>query len=146
MLTPGAKTGTGIAGGNFLRSSTGLHFQQQAVHTSETDANNSVDAADFINGICIHTVSQARTLTTPTGAQISAACPASLAVGDSFLFTVQTVGTGADDVSTLTAGDGNVTFQGKVTVGPDIADAGPPHGTWRFRNTGANTWVGYRIG
>lgn len=146
IITPGAKAGTGIAGGTFIRSAGGQIFRQQAAPTAETDANNAVAAADMINGICVHTVSTGRTLTTPTGAAISAACPADLAVGDSFDFTVITVGTGADDISTLTAGDANVTFVGKVTVGPDIADAGPPHGTWRFRNTGTNTWIGYRIG
>ena len=145
ILTPGAKVGTGIAGGNFLRSATGLNFFQQAAATAETDANNTIDAADFINGIVVHTVAQARTLTTPTGAQISAACPAALAVGDAFYLHVITVGTGADDISTLTAGDGNVTFVGNVTVGPDSSTFNG-YGTWIFRNTASNTWIGYRIG
>ncbi len=56
--------------------------------------------------------------------------------------------TETDDISTLTAGDGNVTFVGQVTVGPDIqATEGLNNfGTWIFRNTGTNTWVGYRKG
>ena len=136
----------GVDGAIFLRSSAGRIFPQQIAPVSKGDANASFTAAEGINGIIVHTVSTGRTLTTPTGAQLSAAMGAALAVGDSFALHVITVGTGADDISTLTAGDGNVTFVGKVTVGPDIAESGPPHGSWIFRNTGANTWVGYRVG
>ncbi len=148
ILTPGAKTGSGVAGGNFLRSATGMHFKQQTAAGAGADQAEVLTAAQMINGIFVHTISTGRTLTTPTGAQISAACGPDLAVGDSFELTVITVGTGADDISTLTAGDGNVTFVGQVTVGPDIqATEGLNNfGTWIFRNTGTNTWVGYRKG
>lgn len=148
ILTPGAKAGSGIAGGNFLRSATGMHFKQQTAAGAGTDQNETLTAAQMINGIFVHTISTGRTLTTPTGAQISAGCPADLAVGDSFELTVITVGTGADDIVTLTAGDGDVTFVGAVTVGPDIQATEGQNGfaTWIFRNTGTNTWVGYRKG
>lgn len=136
----------GLEGGIFLRATNAKLFRSQVVSTAETDANNAVDAADFVNGICVHTVSTGRTLTTPTGAQITAVCPASLAAGDSFDFTVITVGTGADDISTLTAGDGNVTFVGPVTVGGTNPSGGTGSaGTWRFRYSGTNAWVGYRL-
>jgi hypothetical protein len=145
-LTPGAKAGSGIAGGVFLRSAGSQLFRQQVVSTAETDAANAVAAADMINGICVHTVSTGRALTTPTGAAITAACPADLAAGDSFDFTVITVGTGADDISTLTAGDADVTFVGPVTVGGTTGHGGSGDvGTWRFRYTGGTAWVGYRI-
>jgi hypothetical protein len=68
-----------------------------------------------------------------------------LATGDSFDFSLITIGTGADDIVTLTAGDANVTFVGVVAVGPNIAGTDTASGTWRFRNTGASTWVGYRL-
>lgn len=142
VLTGGAKAGTGIAGGVMVRSNP---FTVMAEPGAGTDQNETLTAAQMINGVYVHTVATGRTLTTPTGANISAGCPASLAVGDSFLFSVITVGTGADDISTLTAGDGNVTFVGNVTVGPDSA-TNNAYGTWRFRNSGTNTWVGYRIG
>jgi hypothetical protein len=145
ILTPGAKAGSGIAGGNFLRSSTGMNFFQQTAAGAGTDQAETLTAAQMINGIYVHTITTGRTLTTPTGAQISAGCPADLAVGDSFRLSVITVGTGADDISTLTAGDANVTFVGRVTVGPDAANNNG-YGTWIFRNTGADTWVGYRVG
>lgn len=149
VITPGiggTSTGgtAGADGGIYLRSSAGNVFVQQTAASAETDADNAITAAQMINGIVVHTVSTGRTLTTPTGAAISAAIP-NLAVGDSFMLHVITVGTGADDISTLTAGDGNVTFVGKVTVGPDTA-AIAAYGTWIFRNTGTNTWVGYRVG
>lgn len=119
-------------------------FKQPAA-TAETDAANAIAAADMINGIVVHTVSTGRTLTTPTGAAILAACPAGIVAGDAFYLHVITVGTGADDISTLTAGDGDVTFVGNVTVGPD-ASTFNGYGTWIFRYTGANAFVGYRVG
>lgn len=145
VLTPGAKTGTGIAGGNFLRSATAMHFQQRAAVVEIADGNDTLTAAQMINGIVQHTVTTGRTLTTPTGTQISAGCPADLAVGDCFYLHVITIGTGADDISTLTAGASGVTLVGKATVGPDTA-AIAAYGTWLFRNTASNTWIGYRIG
>ena len=145
ILTGGAKAGSGIAGGVFLRSGTGQIWFQQPVATAETDAANAIAAADMINGIVVHTVSQARALTTPTGAALLAVCPAAIAAGDAFYLHVITVGTGADDISTLTAGDGDITFVGNVTVGPD-ASTFNGYGTWIFRYTGGTAFVGYRVG
>ena len=144
IITAGAAHGSGVAGGNFLRSAGGLHFRQQTAASAEADGDQAITAAQMINGIVVHTVTTGRTLTTPTGAAILAALPADIAAGDSFDLSVITVGTGADDISTLTAGDADVTFVGKVTVGPDTA-AIAAYGTWRFRYTGANAFVGYRI-
>jgi hypothetical protein len=147
VLTPGAKTGSGIAGGNFLRSAGGLHFRQQAAAVEKADGAETVTAAEMINGIVVFTVTTGRTLTTPTGAALLAGCPAAIAAGDSFDFSLITIGTGADDIATLTAGDGDVTFVGRVTVGPALADNTiEGFGTWRFRYMGANAFVGYRIG
>lgn len=143
IVTAGAKNGTGLDGGVFQRG--GSYFRKQAAPGAGSDQAEVLTAAMMINGIFVHTVATGRTLTTPTGANISAGCPTDLAVGDSFDFTVITLGSGADDISTLTAGDGNVTFVGKVTVGPETA-AIANYGTWRFRNTGTSTWIGYRIG
>lgn len=143
VVTAGAKHGSGLDGGIFHRATT--LFRKQAAPGAGADQAEVLTAAMMINGIFVHTVTTGRTLTTPTGAAISAGCPSDLAVGDSFDFTVITLGTGADDIATLTAGDGNVTFVGKVTVGPETA-AIANYGTWRFRNTATSTWVGYRIG
>lgn len=124
-------------------------FKTMKAPVAKTDGAATLTAAEMINGLCIHTVSTGRTLTTPTGAELSTGWTALTGavpnVGDSFDFSVQTVGTGADDISTLTAGASGVTITGKATVGPDIADAGPPHGTFRARCTAADTWVVYRI-
>lgn len=153
IQTPGAggtsAGGTaGKAGGIFQRSSGGQFFRQQTAATAKADGNQSVTAAQMINGIVVFTITTGRTLTTPTGAALVAGCPADLAAGDSFDFTLITVGTGSDDIATLTAGDGDVTFVGQVTVGPDIAatEGLNNFGTWRFRYAGTNAWVGYRIG
>lgn len=124
-----------------------LHTFQRAASVAKSDADGSLTVAQFINGHCTHTVTTGRTMTTPTGAQLSAAFGANLAVGDCFLFTLATVGSGADDISTLTAGDGNVTFVSSTdqTVGPSGSTFNA-FGTWYFRNSGTNTWVGHRIG
>lgn len=143
ILSPGAKNGSGLDGGTFNRGTT--QFQKQAAPGAGADQAEVLTAAQMINGIFVHTISAGRTLTTPTGAQISAGCPTDLAVGDSFEFTVITVGAGATNISTLTAGNGNVTFVGNVTVGPDSSTFNG-YGTWRFRNTGTDTWIGYRKG
>lgn len=143
VITAGAKHSSGLDGGIFNRAS--YLFQKQTAPVAKTDGAATLTAAEMISGIVVHTVSTGRTLTTPTGAEISAGCPTDLAVGDSFDVSVITVGTGADDISTLTAGDGGVTFVGNVTVGPD-ASTFNGYGTFRFRNTGTGTWIGYRIG
>ena len=117
---------------------------RQKAAVAKTDGNETVTAAEMINGIVVHTISTGRTLTTPTGTAISAGFPTTPVLGDSFKLSVITVGTGADDICTLTAGDGNVTFVGKVTIGPDTA-AISPCSSWVFRCTAANTWVGYRV-
>lgn len=120
-------------------------LKKQATAVAKADADGSVTAEQLINGICVHTVTTGRTMTTPTGAAITAGCQQVPAAGDSFEFTLITVGAGADDISTLTAGDGAVTFVGDVTVGPAAAST-TSAGTWRFRCTSAGVWVGYRIG
>lgn len=144
VLTPGAKAGTGIAGGVFQRSSTGQYWKQQTAATAKADGAETVTAAQMIGGIVVFTITTGRTMTTPTGAALLAGCPAALAAGDSFEFTLITLGAGADDIATLTAGDADVTFVGDVTVGPGAAGT-TSSGTWRFRYTGANAFVGYRL-
>ncbi len=145
VVLTGGTSGSGNAGGVILRGDT---FFAQDAATAETDADNAIAAADFVNGIVVHTVTQARNLTTPTGAQITAVLPAGVTDGDAFYLHVITIGAGADDISTLTGGDGDVTFVGSVAVGPDLAGTGVNYGTWLFRITSlaADTYVGYRIG
>jgi hypothetical protein len=145
IITPGALSGTGVNGGLHLRSPTGLVFQQQTVALDLVDTAPTLTVAQFINGICFGNPTTGRAVTTPTGAALSTACGIGLAVGDSFDFSLTTVGVGADDIYTLTAGDGNVTFIGAVTLGPVVTNTSPGSATWKFRNTGANTWVGYRM-
>jgi len=143
IMQGGAKAGTGIAGACFQRSDTG-YFRKQSAATAKGDGAQSVTAAQLIGGICVQTITGASTLTTPTGAAILAGCGPDIAAGDAFDFTLITLGAGADDISTLTAGDGDVTFVGDVTVGPGAAGT-TSSGTFRFRYTGANAFVGYRL-
>lgn len=143
VIQPGAKAGTGLDGGVFNRGT--YQFRKQAAQIDKANGNQSVTGAQIIGGICVHTINAASNLSTPTGAQITAACPADLAAGDSFDFTLITVGAGADDITTLTAGDGDVTIVGEPTVGPSGSTFNN-YGTFRFRYSGANAWIAYRIG
>lgn len=132
--------GTGVT--PFIREKAFFH---QTAATAEVDGAQAVTADQMIGGIVVFTITTGRALTTPTGAALTAACPSDLATGDAFDFHLITIGAGADDIATLTAGDGNVTFVGDVTVGPGAA--GTTSGaTFRFRYAGSNAWVGYRIG
>lgn len=142
ILTPGAKNGTGLDGGVFNRGT--YQLQKQAAPVEKADADESLTAAQLINGICVFTITIGRKMTTPTGAAILAALPTDLAVGDSFDFTLITKGAGADDIATMTAGNADVTFVGDVTVGPAAAGT-TSSGTFRFRYTGSNAFVGYRM-
>jgi len=144
VITPGALAGSGVNGGLHLRSPTGLIFNQQTAASDIADTAPTLTVAQFINGIVHGNPTTGRAVTTPTGAALSTACGVGLAVGDSFTFALTTIGVGADDIYTLTAGDGNVTFIGAVTLGPVVTNTSPGSALWRFRNTGANTWVGYR--
>jgi hypothetical protein len=143
VLQPGALAGTGLNGGVFNRGT--YQFKKQAAQVDKVDGNQSVTGIQIIGGICVHTITTGRTLTTPTGALITSACPADLAVGDSFDFTLITIGAGADDIDTLTAGDGDVTIVGEPTVGPSGSTFNC-YGTFKFRYSGANAWIAYRVG
>ncbi len=142
VVLTGGTSGSGVAGAVVLRGDT--YFAQDAA-TAEAAGAQTIAAADFVNGIVVHTVTTGATLTTPTGAEIAAVLPTGITTGDAFKLYVITVGTGGDDISTLTAGDGSVTFVGDVTVGPHAAGTNG-FGTWIFRMTGATSFVGYRVG
>lgn len=148
---------TGNVTGDVTGNSAGTHSGTIAEATVNTyaapvakpDSAATLTAAEMINRIVVHTVSSGLTCTTPTGAAITAGFLSIIGraavAGDTFKLHLITVGTGADDISTLTAGDGAVTFVGKVTVGPDTA-AIAAYGTFLFRCVSAGVWVGYRVG
>ena len=101
---------------------------------TKTDVNSqnaAPTAAQWLGGYITHnSQTGGGTLTTPTGAQLSAAV-SGVAVGDSFLVMYQNRG---NQTVTLTAGDGNVTLKGTVAV-PTLKTS------WiLFTNTGTNTW------
>lgn len=135
----------GVNGDEVLafRSATGKFTFQQTAALDIVDTAPTLTAAQFINGIVFGQPTTGRAVTTPTGTLISAALE-DVAVGDSFEFTLIVDGsTGADDIYTLTGGTG-VTLKGVATLGPIVANTAPGCATWIFRNTAADTWVGYR--
>lgn len=145
VVTAGGTT-SGVGGQVHLRSDTDTPVLiKRAVAGTGTDAE-TLTVAELFNGIFLQTPSAAATTcTTPTGAQISAALSATLAVGDSFEFTLINLGgTTAYDI-TLTAGASGVTITGSAILAPAADDPSEASsGTWVFVNTAADTWVAYR--
>jgi len=140
----GAGNTNGVGGQLHLRSAANTPvLTKRAVAGTGTDAE-VLTVAELFNGIFVQTPTTATTTTTPTGAAISAALGSSLAVGDSFQFSIINLG-GAGDVITFTAGASGVTITGQATIddaGSDITSSG----TFTFVNTAADTWIAYRTG
>ncbi len=146
----------GKSGGIFLRpGGTSAAPLQPVLRTMAVPGGDAAGAAtltvaDMFGGVYVNTPSGDVAVTTPTGVQITDAIGlvadgGSLVVGDSFDFTIVNLGT-TGQVITLTAGDGNVTFVGDVTLDVGVEAEGSGAGMWRFRYTSADAWVGYRIG
>lgn len=109
-------------------------LKQTVQGLTKTDVNSqnaAPTAAQWLGGYITHNSQTAGgTLTTPTGANISAAYTGA-ATGDSFWVVYQNRG---NQTVTLTAGDGNVTLKGTVAI-PTLKTA-----FILFNCTGANTW------
>jgi hypothetical protein len=160
ILTAGAGGATadatvGKSGAIILRpggtSATPLQplMRTMAVPSGDAAGAATLTVAEMFGGVHVNDPGGAAAITTPTGVQITDAIGlvadgGSLVVGDSFDFTLMNTGT-TGQIQTLTAGDGNVTFIGNVTVDPGVAAEGGGSGMWRFRYTSADAWVGYRI-
>ena len=100
--------------------------------------------AQILSGILVCTPTAAATYTMRTGTQIEAAL-GSISNNDSFDLTIINLG-GAGDIITMAVAVG-VTFVGSLTIDdPGTDDSFDSSGTFRFRRTAANTFVGYRLG
>ena len=151
-ITPGAggaaASGTaGATGTIYLRPIDGLPMMtKMAAPVADSGADTNMTEAQLLSGIHAKDPAGAVAWQVPNGTEISAAVGAGLAVGDSFEFTVINTGNTTSEDITLTV-DTGVTFVGSAVLAPAADDpAEVSTGTWRFRNTGANTWIGYRIG
>lgn len=124
----------------------GIYLESMPAPAAKTtDATLSI--AELLGGWV--TVNQAAggtsTLTTPTGTQIAAALPTSLAAGDCFDFCVINISTVAAEDAIL-AGGTDVTIVGDARVASrDAAGEKTASGKFRFRYSGANVWVIYRV-
>lgn len=154
--TGGAGNTVGKSGAIYLRpggtSATPLLplMRTMAIPSGDASGAATLTFAEMFGGVHVNNPGGAAAITTPTGQAITDAIGlvadgGSLVVGDSFDFTLMNTGS-TGQIQTLTAGDGNVTFIGNVTVDPGVAAEGGGSGTWRFRYTSADAWVGYRIG
>lgn len=141
ILTPGAKNGSGLAGGIALRTGT-IWYKQSAATTDNADTPYTMTAAEMLGGISSMTPTTGRAVTTLTGAQIDAAVAiAGLAVDDAFEFSVQNRAAFAatDDILTLTAGASGVTVTGSAVISPGST------AQFRARRTGTATYVIHKI-
>ena len=126
---------------------TGKLYTPQAAPETATDTASLTDA-QMLSGILVGTPAAAAAYTVRTGTQLSAAIVAihpNLTVGDTFDLSIINIGGTGDDI-TLTAATG-ISIVGDAVVGPvaDVATEQAGQGTFRFRNTAANTWVAYRV-
>ncbi len=129
-----------------LRSAAALPVMTKVPAPGAGTDTETLTEAELLGRIFVQTPTIATTLTTPTGAEISTAVGAGLAVGDNFLFTVINLGGAGDDV-TFTAGASGVSVVGDAVVRP-VADAGTEGtgcGTFLLRNSAADTWIAYRV-
>ena len=141
-----AVTGDTVLTGQItLRQTAGDPIMTKVSAPSVSTTSTDMTETELLGGMHVKTPSAAQNWQVPTGTEISAALPSTPAVGDSFEFTVINLGGAADDI-TITVATG-VTFVGDVVMRPvaDAATDGTGSATWRFRNTAANVWVGYRI-
>lgn len=141
-----AVTGDTVLTGQItLRQTAGAPIMTKVSAPSVSTTSTDMTETELLGGMHVKTPVAAQNWQVPTGTEISAALPSTPAVGDSFEFTVINLGGAADDI-TITVATG-VTFVGDVVMRPvaDAATDGTGSATWRFRNTAANVWVGYRI-
>lgn len=145
-------SGTGATagknGGIFRRNgdaNRGTYFQSMPAPAAKT-TSATLTVAEVLGGWI--TVNQAggatSTQTTPTGTQLAAACPTSLAAGDCFDFHIINISTVAAEDAILAFGT-DITGVGNLTVNSNDAIGTQSQGLFRFRYSGANVWVAYRI-
>ena len=140
-------SGATIEGKIILRPVDGapILFKTQAPTTDTTSTD--MTEAELLGGLHEKTPSAAQDWQVPTGAEISAAVGSDLAVGDSFLFRLVNLGGDGDTVTLITAASGttmvgNMAVTSTSEVGLDLAG----WAVFLVRNSGAGTWVFYRIG
>jgi hypothetical protein len=107
----------------------------------------TLTAAEMLTGIITgtHTAGATQTYTTPTGTLLEAAMPGNIVTGSYLEVTFINLSAALADTITVAGGVG-VTLVGKVTVDSAHADSEfPSSGTFRFRRSAANTFIGYRI-
>lgn len=144
--TPGANTGTGVAGVSYTRGTD--MFKMSAPAAKTTDA--TLTAAEILGGLI--TVNQGgagtSTLTLPLGTSLQSALPADLAVGDCFRFSVINISTVAAE-DCIMAGNTGTTYVGKTTINSNDAITSPSAATFVVRCTGVGAGAGtfsiYRV-
>lgn len=142
----GAGTTPGRDGGIFMRleSAKGVYFKSMPVPAAKT-TNATLTVSEVLGGwVTVDgSGSATSTQTTPTGTELVAACPTTLAAGDCFDFRMINISTDASETAIL-AGGTDVTIVGSAIVSDNATNSEHSSGTFRFRYSGANVWVVYR--
>ena len=118
---------------------------QPAISAATVDATLTV--AEMLTGIITgtHSEGSTQTYTTPTGTLLEAAMPGDIITGSHLDVTFINLSTALADTITIAGGSG-VSLVGQVVVDSAHADSEfPSSGTFRFRRSAANTFVGYRL-
>lgn len=142
VLTGGAKNGTGIAGAIITR---GLAVGKQGAPTAKT-VSATLTAAELLTGII--TVNQGAgatsTLTLPSGTDMQAALSPDFGTDDFFEFTVINTSTVDAEDAALASPGASFTIVGSLDIPAHSGITVVSSGTFRVRETAANTFVAYR--
>lgn len=109
---------------------------ERQTRTAVGAAQNSTPTAAQLLGGFVSQQSQTGggTITTPTGTELSAACPVVPTAGDTFTTVFANIG---DQTLTVTAGASGITIVGTAAI-PTAKNA-----ILTFANTATNTWICY---
>jgi|TARA_Y100000310_G_C20677719_1_gene814058 hypothetical protein len=122
-----------------------IYPTQPGVTAKTTSA--TLTAAEMLTGIITgtHSEGSTQTYTTPTGTLLEAAMPGTIITGSHLDVTFINLSAALADTITIAGGSG-ISIVGQATVDSAHADSEfPSSGTFRFRRSAANTFVGYRI-
>ena len=108
-------------------------------------ATATLTVAQVLNGLLVATPAAAVNYTLPTGTLLDAG--ASLAIGDSFDWSIINLATDVTYIATVVAGTGH-TVVGAMAVAANHATTGAIHGNcgrFKTRKTAADTFITYRV-
>ena len=142
--------GTGATAGKngafYHRATDGAGYFLKMPAPAAKTTNATLTVAEMLGGwITVDgSGSATSTQTTPSGTDLAAAFPG-VAAGDCFDFHIINISTDAAETAILGFGS-DITGVGSMIVSDNAANNEHSSGIFRFRYSGANVWVAYRLG